>query len=49
MGLKEAIYAGGARRLKPIIMVAMASLISTAPILFSQGIGLSFSVRWRSR
>ncbi len=39
MGLKEAIYAGGSRRLKPIIMVAMASLISTAPILFSQGIG----------
>ncbi|MGB8490176.1 MAG: efflux RND transporter permease subunit, partial [Bacteroidales bacterium] len=39
LGLKEAIYAGGSRRLKPIIMVAMASLISTAPILFSQGIG----------
>jgi multidrug efflux pump subunit AcrB len=38
-GLKEAIYAGGSRRLKPIIMVAMASLVSTAPILFSQGIG----------
>ena len=39
MGLKEAIYTGGSRRLKPIIMVAMASLVSTAPILFSQGIG----------
>jgi multidrug efflux pump subunit AcrB len=39
MGLKEAIYAGGSRRLKPIIMVAMASLFSTAPILFSQGMG----------
>jgi multidrug efflux pump subunit AcrB len=39
LGLKEAIYTGGSRRLKPIIMVAMASLISTAPILFSQGIG----------
>jgi multidrug efflux pump subunit AcrB len=39
MGLKEAIYTGGSRRLKPIIMVAMASLISTAPILFSSGIG----------
>jgi multidrug efflux pump subunit AcrB len=38
-GLKEAIYEGGSRRLKPIIMVALASLISTAPILFSQGIG----------
>jgi multidrug efflux pump subunit AcrB len=39
MGLKEAIYTGGSRRLKPIIMVAMASLFSTAPMLFSQGIG----------
>jgi multidrug efflux pump subunit AcrB len=37
--LKEAIYTGGSRRLKPIIMVAMASIISTMPILFSQGIG----------
>jgi multidrug efflux pump subunit AcrB len=39
MGLKEAIYTAGKRRLKPILMVAMASLISTAPILFSSGIG----------
>jgi multidrug efflux pump subunit AcrB len=39
MGLREAIYTGGSLRLKPIIMVAMASLISTAPILSSQGIG----------
>lgn len=39
MGLKEAIYTGGSRRLKPIIMVAMASLFSTAPILFSEGMG----------
>lgn len=39
LGLKEAIYSGGSRRLKPIIMVAMASLVSTAPILFSGGIG----------
>jgi multidrug efflux pump subunit AcrB len=39
LGLKEAIYTGGSRRLKPIIMVAMASLVSTAPILFSGGIG----------
>jgi multidrug efflux pump subunit AcrB len=39
MGLKEAIYTGGSRRLKPIIMVAMASLFSTAPMLFSQGMG----------
>ena len=39
LGLREAIYTGGARRLKPIIMVAMASLFSTAPILFSEGMG----------
>jgi multidrug efflux pump subunit AcrB len=39
MSLKQAIYTGGSRRLKPIIMVALASIISTAPILFSQGIG----------
>ncbi|NSW95864.1 MAG: efflux RND transporter permease subunit, partial [Bacteroidales bacterium] len=39
LGLKEAIYTGGSRRLKPIIMVAMASIFSTAPILFSQGMG----------
>jgi len=39
LGLKEAIYTGGSRRLKPIIMVAMASLVSTAPILLSHGIG----------
>ena len=39
LGLKEAIYQGGSRRLKPIIMVAMASIFSTAPILFSQGMG----------
>jgi multidrug efflux pump subunit AcrB len=39
MGLKEAIYTGGSRRLKPIIMVALSSLISTAPMLFSRGIG----------
>lgn len=39
MGLKEAIYTGGSRRLKPILMVALASLVSTFPILFSSGIG----------
>ena len=39
MALKEAIYTAGSRRLKPILMVAMASLVSTAPILFSSGIG----------
>ena len=39
MKLKEAIYTAGSRRLKPIVMVAMASLVSTGPILFSSGIG----------
>jgi len=39
LGLKDAIYTGGSRRMKPIIMVAMASLVSTAPILFAHGIG----------
>jgi multidrug efflux pump subunit AcrB len=39
MALKEAIYTAGSRRLKPILMVAMASLVSTIPMLFSSGIG----------
>ncbi len=39
MGLIEAIYTGGSRRLKPIVMVALSSLVSTFPILFSSGIG----------
>ena len=39
VGLKEAIYTAGSRRLKPIIMVAMASLVSTIPMLFSSGLG----------
>ena len=39
MALKEAIYTAGSRRLKPILMVAMASLVSTVPMLFSSGIG----------
>ncbi|HSN50695.1 MAG TPA: efflux RND transporter permease subunit, partial [Bacteroidales bacterium] len=37
--LKKAIYTAGARRLKPILMVAMASLVSTIPMLFSSGMG----------
>lgn len=37
--LKDAIFTGGTRRLKPIIMVAMASILSTLPIVFSKGIG----------
>lgn len=37
--LKEAIYTGGSRRLKPIIMVAMASVFSTLPLLFGSGLG----------
>ncbi len=39
VGLKEAIYTGGSRRLKPIVMVAMASLFSTIPMLFGSGLG----------
>lgn len=39
MELKKAIYTAGSRRLKPIIMVAAASLFSTAPMLWSQGMG----------
>ena len=39
MELKEAIYTGGSRRMKPIIMVAMASLFSTIPMLFGSGLG----------
>jgi multidrug efflux pump subunit AcrB len=39
MALKEAIYTAGSRRLKPILMVAMASLVSTVPMLFSSGMG----------
>lgn len=39
MALKEAIYTAGSRRLKPILMVAMASLVSTIPMLFSSGMG----------
>jgi multidrug efflux pump subunit AcrB len=39
VALKEAIYTAGSRRLKPILMVAMASLVSTIPMLFSSGIG----------
>ena len=39
MALKEAIYTAGSRRLKPILMVAMASMVSTIPLLFSSGMG----------
>jgi multidrug efflux pump subunit AcrB len=39
MALKQAIHTAGSRRLKPILMVAMASLVSTIPMLFSSGIG----------
>lgn len=39
LGLLQAIYTGGTRRLKPIIMVALSSLVSTFPILMSSGIG----------
>lgn len=40
MPLLKAIYTGGSRRLKPIVMVAMASIVSTAPILFASGMGV---------
>jgi multidrug efflux pump subunit AcrB len=39
VGLKEAIYTAGSRRLKPILMVALSSLVSTFPMLFSSGMG----------
>jgi multidrug efflux pump subunit AcrB len=39
VGLVKAIYTAGSRRLKPIVMVAMSSLVSTFPMLFSTGIG----------
>ncbi len=39
MELRQAIYTGGSRRLKPIIMVALASIFSTLPMLFGGGIG----------
>jgi len=38
-GLVEAIYTGGSRRLKPIIMVAIAALVSTFPMLVAGGMG----------
>ena len=39
LSLMDAIFTGGTRRLKPIIMVAMASILSTLPIVCSKGIG----------
>ncbi|MGC1392156.1 MAG: efflux RND transporter permease subunit, partial [Bacteroidales bacterium] len=39
IGLLEAIYTAGSRRLKPIVMVALAALVSTFPIVLSSGIG----------
>jgi multidrug efflux pump subunit AcrB len=39
IGLLKAIYTAGSRRLKPITMVALSSLVSTFPMLFSSGIG----------
>jgi multidrug efflux pump subunit AcrB len=39
LGLIEAIYTGGSRRLKPIIMVALSSLVSTMPMLWGSGMG----------
>lgn len=39
VGLLEAIYTGGSRRLKPILMVAFAALVSTFPMLVAGGLG----------
>jgi multidrug efflux pump subunit AcrB len=38
-GFVEAIYMAGSRRLKPIIMVAIAALVSTFPMLVAGGMG----------
>ena len=39
MGLKEAIYEGGARRLKPIIMTSLTTILAMTPFLFGSDIG----------
>ncbi len=39
MGLKEAIYEGGARRLKPIIMTSLTTILAMMPFLFGTDIG----------
>ncbi|TFH34675.1 MAG: efflux RND transporter permease subunit, partial [Bacteroidia bacterium] len=39
MKLKEAIYTGGARRLKPIIMTSLTTIMAMTPFLFGTDIG----------
>lgn len=39
MELKEAIYTGGARRLKPIIMTSLTTILAMVPFLFGTDIG----------
>jgi len=39
MKLKEAIYEGGARRLKPIIMTSLTTILAMTPFLFGTDIG----------
>jgi multidrug efflux pump subunit AcrB len=39
MELKEAIYTGGARRLKPIIMTSLTTILAMCPFLFGHDLG----------
>jgi multidrug efflux pump subunit AcrB len=39
MGLMEAIYTGGSRRLKPIIMTSLTTILATLPFMFGNDIG----------
>ena len=39
MELKEAIYTGGCRRLKPIIMTSLTTILAMIPFLFGTDIG----------
>ncbi len=39
LDLKEAIYEGGARRLKPIIMTSLTTILAMTPFLFGTDIG----------
>jgi multidrug efflux pump subunit AcrB len=39
MSLKEAIYEGGARRLKPIIMTSLTTILAMLPFMFGTDVG----------
>ncbi|MDX2415717.1 MAG: efflux RND transporter permease subunit [Bacteroidales bacterium] len=39
MEIKEAIYTGGARRLKPIIMTSLTTILAMTPFLFGHDLG----------